>query len=112
MLIFLNDFKNLFLAVLGLHCCEDFPQVVPSGDYSLAAVMGLHVAFASPVAGTGSRQLISSCGARVHSLQHVDSVALQHAGFSPPGIKLVSPALESELFTLEPPGKPCIFADF
>ena len=110
--------------MLGLHCCEDFPLVVPSGDYSLVAVMGLHVALASPIAGTGSRQLISSCGARVQSLQlpgsraqaqslqHVDSVALQHVGFSPPGIKLVSPALASELFTLVPPGKPCIFADF
>ena len=38
---------NLFLAVLGLHCCVGFSLVVVSGDHSLAAVLGLFTMVAS-----------------------------------------------------------------
>ena len=35
------DFQNLFLAVLGLHCCLGFALVVVSGGSSLVSVTGL-----------------------------------------------------------------------
>ena len=38
------------LAVLGLYCCKGFPQVVASRGCFLAAVCGLLVAVAFPVA--------------------------------------------------------------
>ena len=37
----INLFIYLFLAVLGLRCCEGFSLVAASGGYSLLAVHGL-----------------------------------------------------------------------
>ena len=44
-----NNFINLFLAVLGLHCCVGFSLVAVNGGYSLVAVHGLLTAVASLV---------------------------------------------------------------
>ena len=41
------SFLNLFLAMLGLHCCEGFSRVEESGDYSRVAVHGLLIVEAS-----------------------------------------------------------------
>ena len=49
-LFFKNNFTYLFLAVLGLHCCEGFSLVTASGGYSLVVVPGLLVAMASLMA--------------------------------------------------------------
>ena len=43
-------FIYLFLAVLGLRCCEGFSLVVVSRSYFLVAVHGLLIAVASLVA--------------------------------------------------------------
>ena len=48
-----NNFIYLCLAVLGLRFCVEFSRVVVSGVYSLAAVHGLLVAVAFPVAERG-----------------------------------------------------------
>ena len=40
-------FFNLFLAVLGLHCCEGFSRVEESGDSSRVALHGLLIVVAS-----------------------------------------------------------------
>ena len=45
--LFFFFFINLFLAVLGLHCCEGFSRVEESGDYSRVAVHGPLVVVAS-----------------------------------------------------------------
>ena len=43
----------VFLAVLGLHCCEGFSVVVASGGYFLVVVCGLLIEVASLVAEHG-----------------------------------------------------------
>ena len=48
--LFFNNFIYLFLAVLGLPCCEDLSLVVESGGYSLVALHKLLMAAASLVA--------------------------------------------------------------
>ena len=89
------------MAVLGLCCCADFPPVVASRDYSLAAVRGLLVAAASLIAE--------------HGLWSTGSVAVVHrfscsmaCGIFPDqgSNPSVSPALVGGFFTTEPPGKP------
>ena len=54
-IIFLKIY--LFLAVLGLHCCEGFSLAVASRGCSLVAVGRLLIVVASPVAGQGLRAL-------------------------------------------------------
>ena len=39
-----DDFRILFLAVLGLYCCTSFSLIAASGDSSLVAVCGLLLA--------------------------------------------------------------------
>ena len=48
--IFFNNLINLFLAVLGLHCCSGFSLVSASKGYSLVAVYRFLTAVVSPVA--------------------------------------------------------------
>ena len=45
--------KNLFMTVLGLHCCTGFTLVAASRGYSLVAVCRLLIAVVSPVAEQG-----------------------------------------------------------
>ena len=45
--LFLNTFKNLFLAILGLRYCRGLSLVASSGGYSLVAVLGFLIAVAS-----------------------------------------------------------------
>ena len=47
--LFFNDFINLFLSALGLHCCVDFSQVMASRGYSLVAECRLLIAIVSLV---------------------------------------------------------------
>ena len=54
-------FFNLFLAMLGLHCCAIFPLVWQSRGYSLAVVCGLLIVAASLVVDLGCLGF-SSCG--------------------------------------------------
>ena len=46
-------FIDLFLAVLGLHCCAGFSPVEAGGGRSLVVVLRLPTVAASPVAGQG-----------------------------------------------------------
>ena len=50
-------FDNLFLAVLGLHCCTGFSLVAVSGGYSLVTVLSLLIVVTSLGWSTGSRVL-------------------------------------------------------
>ena len=52
-------FYNLFVAVLGLHCCTGFSLVGGSGGYSLVEVHRLLIAEASHCSG------FSCCGHRL-----------------------------------------------
>ena len=81
-----NLFIYLFLAVLGLHCCEGFffPLVVKSRGCSLLAVPGLLIVVASLVAehrpwGFQSSVVathgLSSCASR---LETTDSIVTAH----------------------------------
>ena len=44
---------NLFMAMLGLHCCLGFSSVAASRGYSLVAVCRLLIAMASVVSERG-----------------------------------------------------------
>ena len=61
---FFKEFLNLFLAVLGLHCCVGFSLIMASGGHSS------HGAQASHCGG------FSCCGARALGVQA--SVAVVH----------------------------------
>ena len=77
-------FFNLFLAVLGLHCCSGFSLVVASGRYSLVAVAslavkhGLQVGQVSGVAAHG----LCSCGSQ--ALEHRQAQQLWCLGLVAP----------------------------
>ena len=66
--IYFNDFIYLFLAVLGLLCCEGFSRVAASGGGSLVVMSGLLIAVASSVVERG----LQACG--LQQFQHMGSV--------------------------------------
>ena len=66
---------NLFLAVLGLHCCVGFSLVVVSRGYSLVEVHWLLITTA-PLAVEHGLQGASVVGA--HGLSSCGSQALEH----------------------------------
>ena len=53
LVISLNNFICLFLAVLGLGCCEGFSLVARSGGHSLVAMRGLLTAVVLLLQSTG-----------------------------------------------------------
>ena len=57
-LLYVFKLTNLFMAVLGLHCCTGFCLVAASGGYSLVAVHRLPIEVASLVA----EHRLGSCG--------------------------------------------------
>ena len=85
---------HLFLNVLGLHCCRDFPLVAASWVYFLVAVLRLltvasrcraqvlgHAGFCS--CGTWAQQLwLLGSRAQIPQLWHIGLVALWHVGSS------------------------------
>ena len=104
----------LFLAALGLCCCEDFALVVASGGYSLVAERWGYssLQWLLLLRSTGSR-LLGSSSYSSHVLEHRLSSCGARASLSPgtwdlgiSGIEPVSLALSGRLFTTEPPGKP------
>ena len=115
LLFFFNDFLSsfiLFLAVLGLPCCQGLSLVAANRGYSLAVVHGLLslwrlLSWQSQALGGRSS---SGRGSQTlkHSLHSCGNVAfLLCATWDVPGpvIKPVSPALADGFFTTEPPGK-------
>ena len=103
------SFKNLFLSVLGPHCCVGF---------SLVAVHGLLIVVASLTQALGhvsfSSCRLSSCGSRApeHRLSSWSAwTKLSHGMWDCSGseIQPVSPALEGKFFPVEPLGKPSVF---
>ena len=75
-LLFKNQLINLFLAVLGLHCCTGFSPVTVSGDYSL-----LHAAFS-----LWWLLQLQSTGSRVHRLQQLWCMG---SGVEVPGLQSI-----------------------
>ena len=65
------------MAVLGLHCYAGFPVTALSRGYSPAAVRGLVVAVASPVADRGPWSVQASAVA-ARGLRSCGSQALEH----------------------------------
>ena len=103
------SFKNLFLSVLGPHCCVGF---------SLVAVHELLIVVASLTQALGHVSFnscrLSSCGSRApeHRLSSCSIwTQLSHGMWDCSGseIQPVSPALEGKFFTVEPLGKPSVF---
>ena len=87
----------LFLAVLGLCCCTDFPLAAANGGYSLAVVRGLLIMVTSLVAehrlSNARASVVAACELRSYSplgsraqqaqqLWPLGLVALQHVGSS------------------------------
>ena len=93
--------KNLFIAVLGHHCCMGFSLVAASRGFSLAVVCGFSLWWLLLLQNSGSGALehkLDSCGAHdvgsswIRDWTPVSCIG-RHIFF----------------FTAEPPGKPCIF---
>ena len=108
----------VFLAVLGLHCCEDFSLVAAAGG-ALLAVCWLLIVLASVV--ELRLQGAQAPAAVAHGLNSFDSWALEHSlnscgtwaqflcgmqNLLRPRIEPESPALTGRFFTTELPGKP------
>ena len=103
----------LFLAVVGLRCCEGFPPAVESGGCFLVVVHGLlivvplvaeHGLWGARASVVEARRL-GSCGSRAEFRG-------MWVSFPPRSeTEPMSPALEGGFFTPEPPGKawPCGF---
>ena len=102
--LFIDFLKiNLFLAVLGLHCCAGFCLVAGSKGYSLAVVHGLLTAVAFLIV-----ELLRAPGCTgslvvVHRLRCLFQGMWDLHGS---GIEPMSPVLAGRSFTTEPPGKP------
>ena len=109
-IFFFNNF--IFLAVLGLCCCQGFSPVAASSGYALVLVHRLLVAVATLLWCTGTRACgISNCISQAldHRLNSCGTWAQLLCGtwdLPGPGIKPMSRALTGRFFTTEPPGKP------
>ena len=64
--IYIYIFINLFLAMLGLHCCMGFSFIAVSRSYSLVVVHRLLIAMASPVDYALGHTGFNSGGAQAH----------------------------------------------
>ena len=85
-LFFIYNFIYLFLAVLGLRCCEDFSLVAASGGYSSCGTWASHCSgFSCWGAQILGRISVSSCSTWVQQLRLLGSKAqtqrLWHTGF-------------------------------
>ena len=86
------------MAVLGLHCCAGFPQVVSWGFSWAAYCRGVSSWGAQVLGGTRFRSCVTQ--ALEHGLtasQHVESSWIRD--------QTMSPALAGRFFTTEPPRK-------
>ena len=108
-------FIYLFLAALGLCCCEGFSLVAVSGGYSgfIVGCAGFSPQWLLLMWSTGPRAQAQQVGP-VGSEFVVNGLGCSAVlGDLPdPGREPVSPALVGGFFSTEPPGKPSFFLLF